>query len=141
EKEKVKFVLIGSGPHEDHIYDYIEELELGNSVISLGKINYDIIHEYYNMMDIMIYPKKAFDWCKHTTSYKVIEAMSMGKAIIMSNFIKQEGVVFVEPENLNDLFEKVKTLIADPEKRNNYGENARQWVLENRQNSKISLLD
>lgn len=141
EKEKVKFVLIGSGPHEDNIHDYIDELELGDNVITLGKINYDIIHEYYNMMDIMIYPKKAFDWCKHTTSYKITEAMSMGKAIIMSNFMKQEGVISMEPENLNDLFEKVKMLITDPEKRNSYGEKARQWILENRQNSKICLLD
>ncbi len=139
ENKSVKFVMIGSGPHEEYITDYINELELENHVINLGKIDYGIIHEYYNMIDIMAYPKKSYDWCKHTSSYKVMEAMSMEKAIVMSNFMKQEGVISIEPENLNDLFEKIKMLIAEPEKRDNYGKKARQWILENKKNSKIDL--
>jgi len=138
ENKSVKCVLIGSGPHDEYISNYINELELSKYVINLGKIDYNDIHNYYNMIDIMVYPKKNYDWCKHTSSYKVIEAMSMEKAIVMSNFMKQEGVVSAESENLNDIFEKIKLLIIEPETRKTYGEKAREWVLENRKNSKIN---
>ncbi|ARF09605.1 glycosyltransferases group 1 [Indivirus ILV1] len=141
ENKLVKFALIGSGSHEDYINNYIEELELGNHVINIGEIDYNIINEYYNMMDIMIYPKKNYEWCKYTCSYKTIEAMSMGKAIIMSNFMKQDCVISIEQENRNDLFEKIKMMIADPEKIKNYGDKARQWILENKKNSKIELFE
>jgi glycosyltransferase involved in cell wall biosynthesis len=140
ESYQIKFLVIGDGPYKNDMMNLITQYKLENEVICLNKMKHSKVFEYYNMIDIIIYPKKKCDLCNSTSGNKILEAMSMGKPIIASELeaFKEiitdgENGILCEPDNLNDLISKTKLLIQDDELRTKIGENARNWVVTNRQ--------
>ena len=138
--DKVKLVLIGDGLYKNDIMNQINQLNINNKVIHYNKMNHQDVIKYYNMFDIVAYPRKECDLCMTTSSYKVFEAMSMGLPIIVSqleawNEIIDDNIngLYCEPDNIEDLLQKIMLLIEDEELRKTLGNNAREWVIKNRE--------
>lgn len=138
--DNVKFVMIGDGLYKSELDKMVKSLGVSDKVISLGKMKHNDVIEYYNLFDIVTYPRKNCDLCNNTTSYKIFEAMSMSKAIIVSDLNayndiindNENGLICI-PDDVNDLSKKIKMLIDDVDLRKRLGENARQWVIKNRE--------
>lgn len=144
--DKVKLVLIGDGQYKNNILDLIKQLNLDNKVIYHNKMNHQDVIKYYNMFDIVVYPRKKCDLCMSTSSYKVFEAMSMGLPVIVSrldawNEIINENVngLYCEPDNVDDLLQKIMLLTEDEELRKTLGNNAREWIVNNRDWKKLEM--
>lgn len=96
--------------------------------------------KYYNVFDIIAYPRKDNCLCQSTSSYKVFEAMSMARPIIVSELdawkeIIQDNVtgLYCQPDNEQNLLQKFVKLMDDQDLRNELGNNAREWVIKNRE--------
>jgi len=140
ESYQIKFLIIGDGPYKTEIMNLVKKYKMEADVIYLDKMIHSNVVDYYNIIDIAVYPKKKCDLCNSTSGSKVLEAMSMKKPVIVSNLdsfneiIKDgENGVLCEPENINQLTEKIKFLIQNEELRNNLGNKAREYVEKNRQ--------
>ena len=134
-KSKIVFMIIGSGSYKKNLVSNTEKLDLVESVIFIEKIDYDQIHNYYNIFDIVVYPRKSCNICNLSSSGKIFEAMAMKRPIIISNLdlwknilTDRENCIFFEQDNANDLLLKIKNLISDRALIEKLGQNARKWV-------------
>ncbi|QKF94322.1 glycosyl transferase family 1 [Fadolivirus algeromassiliense] len=141
----IKFVIGGDGSYKNEISNLIDSLKLNDNVIQIGKIEHRSVNKYYNMFDIVIYPRKISDFCNSKSSSKLLEAMLMEKPVIVSKSSGWSEIIidglnglYCDPDNLNDIVDKIKMLISDVELSNNISKKAREWVLENREFANIS---
>jgi glycosyltransferase involved in cell wall biosynthesis len=72
------------------------------------------------------------------SSYKVIEAMSHGKPVIVTNLkamseiiIDNENGLLCNPDDINDLLEKIKMVMNDTDLRLMMGNNALDYIKNN----------
>lgn len=133
----IKFIIIGDGIIKNEILESIKNLK--NNVHYLGKMSNDEAIKYYNLFDIVAYPRKNCELCNSTTSYKIFEAMSMALPIIVSKLkvldefiVDNKNALYCNPDDVNDLKDKIEYLINNPEIRKQIGLNARQYVISNR---------
>lgn len=137
---QARFVMIGDGLHKTDILNLAASMNLSDKFMYLGKMNNDEVIKYYNMFDIVAYPRKDCALCRSTSSYKIFEAMSMGKAIIVSdleacNEIIEDGKtgLYCKPDSVNSLLGVIKKLSESKPMREELGKNARNWVINNRE--------
>jgi glycosyltransferase involved in cell wall biosynthesis len=135
----IKFLLVGDGFYKNDLLKLTNELNLQKNVIYVGKVNHQDIPNYYDLIDIVIYPRKIYDLCNSTPSYKLLESMAMEKPIIVPNLeayneiiIDNENGLYFEANDENSLLEKLTILLENETLRSELGKNARNWVIENR---------
>ena len=135
----IKVIIVGEGSDRPKLQALTKALAIEDKVIFTGKIPHQEIRNYYALIDIFVVPRTKDRVCQIVTPLKPLEAMAMGKCVLVSNVSgllelideKQTGYSF-EAENSNDLAEKIDYLIVNKTVRERTGINARQWVSENR---------
>ena len=80
----VLLVLAGGGPKESVIQEKIKRLELADCVVCTGRVPHEVIQDYYQLMDIMVYPRLSMRLTELVTPLKPLEAMAKGKIVIAS---------------------------------------------------------
>jgi glycosyltransferase involved in cell wall biosynthesis len=140
----VKFIMIGQGPEENNLIGLANELNLGQHFDYINKVAHRNVYNYYNVFDIVVYPRRDVQVCRTTSSSKIYEAMCMAKPVIVSRLPAYNEIIsdrwnglYCEPDNLSDIYNKIKELIDDVDLRNSIGKNAREWVMKNREWSGI----
>lgn len=78
-------VLVGTGPEEDALKMLADRLLLGDRVMFTGKVPHKKLQDYYNLVDIMVCPRKKTKYTELVTSIKPLEAMARGKLVIASD--------------------------------------------------------
>ncbi len=129
--EKIKLIIIGSGPQEKNIKKLIREKGLEKDVIMTG--HREDISEILSDLDIFCLPSDM-----EALGTAILEASSCGVPVIASQVggIKecvkedQNGLLF-EPKNVKELTEKLKMMIIDKKLRNFYKNNARIFIEKN----------
>lgn len=137
-------LLVGDGRLRALLEALSDELIAKGNVIFTGRIPHDRILDYYSVLDISVYPRKRTIETDLVTPLKPLEAMACGKAVIGSNVggIRElvsddnTGKLF-EAENVDNLALSCINLIQDKEKRETLSKQAREWVIKNRDWSKI----
>lgn len=136
--KKIKFVLLGNGPEKERLLAMKAELGLVNLKF------YDAVPksqmlEIIGDMNASIIPLRKLDLFKGAIPSKIFENLAMKKPIILGVegeakelFIEEGrcGVAF-EPENVEDLCEKILTLYNNPVLASSLGENGLRYVSEN----------
>ncbi len=74
-------MLIGSGPMQKYISDYIRSYRL-ERVISVRSVPYDQIHEEYRSADIAVAPSRTTKTWEEQYGMALVEAMASGLAIV-----------------------------------------------------------
>lgn len=143
--QNVKFVFAGKGPEKDKLLQLVKKLNISDRVVYLGVLSHSDSIKYYNMMDIIVYPRKDLDVCRSTSSSKLFEAMAMKKALLVSDLPAYREVIvdnvngmLCKPEDLNDLIDKLSRLICEDKLRYNMGNNAREYIIKHRGWSKMA---
>lgn len=141
QQPNVCVLLVGGGPQEQTIKDKVKQLGLKNQVLFTGRVSHDIVQDYYNQVDIFIYPRLSMRLTDLVTPLKPLEAMAQGRLVIASDvgghkeLIKdqQNGVLF-KANNANSLAASVLSLLARPEdwdkirqEGKSYVEHERNW--------------
>ena len=110
----IRLVLIGGGPDENRLKSLVDTYGLARNVLFLGRIPHDSINEYYEIFDILIYPRESIRLTEIVTPLKPLEAMAKGVNIIASRIGGHQelivdgitGILF-EPGDSKDLCNKV----------------------------------
>jgi glycosyltransferase involved in cell wall biosynthesis len=107
-------------------------------------VPHEDVLDLYAATDLLAYPRISTRTTRITTPLKPVEAMAMGKPVVVSDLpamrelVKpgETGLVFCAGDS-DDLARVAGELLADPERCERIGQRARQDVLENRQWSKL----
>ncbi|MDH5376781.1 MAG: glycosyltransferase, exosortase A system-associated [Gammaproteobacteria bacterium] len=99
----LRFLLVGGGPQEQTIRSKIEELELNDHVLLTGRVPHEQVQNYYNLVDIFVYPRLAMRLTDLVTPLKPLEAMAQGRLVIASDVGGHRELI--EPGSTGELFE------------------------------------
>lgn len=118
--------IAGEGSYKKVIIDYIEKLNLDNSVILLGKISYEKMKNEFINSDIVMMPSIWFE----SLSRIIFEAFTIGRPVISTNsggsseLVKNGKTGYVTNE-----FSKYILILANDENlRIKLGKNARKLI-------------
>ena len=123
------FVIIGSGPHEEHLLNFIKKHNLSKQVHFLGIKPHEEIPFYINNCDIGIGRITHEKIWSYMIPVKCLEYMACAKPYITAplsqDLIKNNDVGLVLNRNFTEkeLFDNLISLIEDPSLRKKLGEN------------------
>ena len=124
--DKFKFLIVGSGNYEDKLKNLVEEYNLQNNVVFVGKvIDRDVLASFYKVADLFLFPS-TFDTC----GIVVIEAAANKLAsVLIENSCASElvengknGLIF--PENSSVWAEELLKIVHLKSKMKSLGEEA-----------------
>ncbi|RJP71112.1 MAG: glycosyltransferase [Candidatus Abyssobacteria bacterium SURF_17] len=132
-------VIVGDGSERESLERYARDLGVQDRIKFVGSVPHAGIARYYSIIDIFVVPRIRQKVCELVTPLKPLEAMAMGKCLLMSDVgglrelaSEEETAQFFEPENSESLADKLRLLVADAELRRKMGEKARRYVVEKR---------
>lgn len=134
----IRFLMVGEGgPMKPKLEQFVRENNFQDRVFLTGHISHEEIPQYVNAMDIVLapYPKLEFFYY---SPVKIYEYLACGKSVVASG-IGQIGEIIrdgfngflCEPDNLNEMQEKINRLVKDSSLRTKIGENAWQTIVKN----------
>ena len=84
-RPKVRLLLVGAEEQESALRLQAECLELGNVVEFVGRVPHDEVTDYYSLIDVLVYPRKSMRLTEIVTPLKPLEALAMGKLMVLSD--------------------------------------------------------
>lgn len=113
----VYFVLVGDGKYVQHLYETCCELNLVSRVKFVGRVNHREARNYYDAMDICIYPRLKDEVCTLVPPLKPLEAMINRKPVIISRLEPiielvggEDNVLFIEPDSVDEITAAINKL-------------------------------
>ncbi len=134
----VKFLMVGQGgPMLTTFKKFIQDRQLSDQVILTGFVPHDKIPEFVSSMDIVLAPYPQLDFFYYSP-VKVYEYMAAGKAVVASRIGQIAEMIrdgyngfLCRPGDLDEMLEKILTLVQNESLRQTLGRNARQSIAEN----------
>lgn len=85
----VKLLLVGGGPQEANLKAQAAALSLANNVadkvVFVGRVPHTEVNRYYDLVDLLAYPRHAMRLTDLVTPLKPLEAMAQGRLLIASD--------------------------------------------------------
>jgi glycosyltransferase involved in cell wall biosynthesis len=78
-------LLVGGGPQEAFLQNYAKQLGCEERVIFVGRVPHDTVQKYYDLIDIMVYPRYSKRITELVTPLKPLEAMARGRLLVASD--------------------------------------------------------
>ena len=82
---ETRLLLVGGGPQEALIKQKVQELKLEKQVLFTGRIAHGQVQDYYNQVDIFVYPRLPMRLTDLVTPLKPLEAMAQGRLVVASD--------------------------------------------------------
>ncbi len=84
-RPEVKVLLVGGGPQERALKAQVARLGLTNKVVFTGRVPHTEVHRYYDLVDVLAYPRHSMRLTDLVTPLKPLEAMAQGRLLIASD--------------------------------------------------------
>ena len=81
----VHLLLVGGGAEELRLKAMVNSAGLQGRVIMTGRVPHDDIQDYYNLIDIFVYPRLSMRLTDLVTPLKPLEAMAQGRLVLASD--------------------------------------------------------
>jgi glycosyltransferase involved in cell wall biosynthesis len=131
----VRGLIVGDGDQRQSLEQLAAARGVADVVTFTGRVPYDQVLDYYSLIDIFVVPRRNDRVCRLVTPLKPFEAMSTGRALVMSavpalaDIAAESGAAATfEPENAADLAEVLTRLAGDEAARAALGEQGATWV-------------
>lgn len=85
EQPNAMLLLVGGGPEENALKALVAELGIEDRVVFTGRVPHDEVQKYYDLVDLLVYPRVPIRLTELVTPLKPLEAMAMGKMLVASN--------------------------------------------------------
>ena len=82
---KIRVLLVGGGPQEQELKALAARFGVENKVIFTGRVPHDQVQAYYNLIDILVYPRLKMRLTDLVTPLKPLEAMAQGRLVVASD--------------------------------------------------------
>jgi PEP-CTERM/exosortase A-associated glycosyltransferase len=115
---KICVLLVGGGPQDAALKQQAIALGIAEKVIFTGRVPHDQVQSYYNLVDVLVYPRLRMRLTELVTPLKPLEAMAQGRLLVASNVGGHReliddgttGILFAA-DDANDLAKKVLNLL------------------------------
>ncbi len=133
-------VITGSGGVEQQLRQLSERVSLPGSVTFTGRVPHHEVGTFYQLADVLVYPRIHTRTTSLTTPLKPLEGMAMGKAVVVSDLramrelvrVGETGLAFT-PGSRRSLADVLIRLLREPDTRSRLGVAARAQVTSERQ--------
>ncbi len=136
----IRLLLVGGGPQEANLKAQAATLGLSDKVVFVGRVPHSEVSRYYDLVDLLAYPRHPMRLTELVTPLKPLEAMAQGHLLIASDVgghkelinDGQTGVLF-RAGDIDDLADKAVATLEHPEHAATMRANGRSFV-ENERN-------
>lgn len=131
----VACLVVGDGPKRSALDEQIRRAGIGAVARCMGAVPHERVGDYYAAIDVFVVPRKNERAARWVTPLKPLEAMAMGKPLLVSNLPalleiadpERRGLAFAA-EDPADLAARAEVLVRDAALRRSLGEAGRAWV-------------
>jgi PEP-CTERM/exosortase A-associated glycosyltransferase len=81
----IRLLLVGGGPEEDRLEELAKDLGIGDKVVFTGRVPHADVQKYYDLVDVLVYPRIPVRLTELVTPLKPLEAMALNKVMVASN--------------------------------------------------------
>ncbi|MDR0775283.1 MAG: glycosyltransferase, exosortase A system-associated [Azonexus sp.] len=85
QRPDVRLLLVGGGPQEANLRQRVERLGLGEHVIFTGRVPHREVGRYYDLINVLAYPRHPMRLTELVTPLKPLEAMAQGQLFVASD--------------------------------------------------------
>ncbi|MGC2199338.1 MAG: glycosyltransferase, partial [Stellaceae bacterium] len=85
EGAEVAILLVGGGPEEDRLRNLTRELGLGTSIVFAGRVPHEEMRRYYDLVDLLVFPRISTRLTELVTPLKPLEAMAQERIVVASS--------------------------------------------------------
>jgi glycosyltransferase involved in cell wall biosynthesis len=81
----IRVLLVGGGYEEERLKRQAATDGIGDKVVFAGRVPHDEVQDYYNLVDIFVYPRARTRLTELVTPLKPLEAMAQGRSVVASD--------------------------------------------------------
>jgi PEP-CTERM/exosortase A-associated glycosyltransferase len=120
ERPDIAILLVGGGPEEERLRALAGELDLGAGVVFAGRVPHEEMRRYYDLVDLLVFPRISTRLTELVTPLKPLEAMAQERIVIASDVgghrelirDRETGYLF-PPDDPQRLVQGVLAALAD----------------------------
>ena len=135
----LRLLLVGGGPEDARLRTATRSLEIGDKVVFAGWIAHDRVQQYYDLVDVFVYPRRSVRLTEIVTPLKPLEAMAQRSIVLASAVgghkeLILDGVTgyLFRANDIHSLAERILAVISDRGHWHQVGTAARKFVEEQR---------
>ncbi len=81
----VRVLLVGGGPQDESLKQQARLLGIADKVIFTGRVPHEQVQRYYDLVDVLVYPRHSMRLTELVTPLKPLEAMAQGRLFVASD--------------------------------------------------------
>ena len=82
---QVRVLLVGGGPQDAALKAQVQRLGLADKVVFTGRVPHQEVQRYYDLIDVLCYPRHSMRLTELVTPLKPLEAMAQGRLLVASD--------------------------------------------------------
>ncbi len=135
----IKVLLVGGGPQEEALKQQVKALGIEDYVVFTGRVPHDQVSRYYDLIDILVYPRLSMRLTELVTPLKPLEAMAQGRLFAASDVgghheLIKDGVTgrLFKADDVDALADTVVDLLDNQAQWPELKQNGRKFIEEER---------
>ena len=135
----LRLLLVGGGMQDAALREQAARLGVADKVVFTGRVPHAEVQKYYELIDVLAYPRLPIRLTELVTPLKPLEAMAQGRMFVASNVgghreLVRDGVTgyLCEAGSSSDLAERLAWVLAHREAWPEVRQQARRFVEEER---------
>lgn len=84
-RPEVRLLLVGGGPQDEALKSLATTFGVRDKVVFTGRVPHSEVQNYYNLVDVLAYPRHSMRLTELVTPLKPLEAMAQGRLVIASD--------------------------------------------------------
>jgi PEP-CTERM/exosortase A-associated glycosyltransferase len=85
QRPDLRILLLGGGPQDEQLRSLAQRLGLADRACFVGRVPHHEVQRYYELIDILVYPRRRIRVTEMVTPLKPLEAMAQGRMLIASD--------------------------------------------------------
>lgn len=85
QRPEVRVLLVGGGPQDTTLKVQAQRLGVADKVVFTGRVPHAEVHRYYDLVDVLAYPRHSMRLTELVTPLKPLEAMAQGRLLVASD--------------------------------------------------------
>jgi len=81
----IRLLLVGGGPQDAALKAQAKQLGLEDKVVFAGRVPHHEVQRYYDLIDVLAYPRHSMRLTELVTPLKPLEAMAQGRLLVASD--------------------------------------------------------
>ena len=80
-----RLLLVGGGPQDEALKAQAQRLGLADKIVFTGRVPHAEVQRYYDLVDVLAYPRHSMRLTELVTPLKPLEAMAQGRVLVASD--------------------------------------------------------